>query len=634
MEYGYNGYGGGYDGYDAGGGGGGGGGRREQRYGDASERGYYAPGQARRGVGAGAGAGVGAGGGYGSREGHGQQQQQQQYYQYDDGQYYGQQQQYPGPLQQRQYEYPVPPAHGSHTHAPSPRSGVPLTAGAAVGVGVGAAAASSSTTSIPHPLGIPSPYSDDPYKRSSTTWDPVLIKAGFSGPDDLVSPDDDDTFETQRRRAGLTPGSSASIGASAGITAAAGVAAGAASPGGAEQNNLLASTVQAEKSQFLLDEQRRKKKVKWIIAILGLLVIAGIVAGTAAGVLLSKNNSEKASSGSSSGGKGGANGGGGIELSAKEDTKVNGDLNRNSPEIKALMGNKELKKVFHGIDYTPMGTIYPECLDNPPSQNNVTRDLAIISQLTSRIRLYGNDCNQTSLIFHAIDALSIDLTVWIGVWLDSNVTTNTRQLSQLYTTLSDTTHHSKIEGIAVGNEVLFAEYMTQSELLSFISGVKSNLTTLGLDFPVGTSDLGSNWDATMAAGVDVLMANVHPFFAGVEVEKAAEWTWDFFVENDVAYTKGLKNKPRVMISEVGWPSGGGKTGGSVAGVEELNRFMEDFVCKENKRGTEYFWFSAFDEPWKVRYNEPELGKEWEDKWGLMDVNRNLKKGLVIPDCFP
>jgi hypothetical protein len=30
------------------------------------------------------------------------------------------------------------------------------------------------------------------------------------------------------------------------------------------------------------------------------------------------------------------------------------------------------------------------------------------------------------------------------------------------------------------------------------------------------------------------------------------------------------------------------------------------------------------------YNEK--GKEWEDKWGLMDVDRNLKPGLKIPDC--
>lgn len=41
-------------------------------------------------------------------------------------------------------------------------------------------------------------------------------------------------------------------------------------------------------------------------------------------------------------------------------------------------------------------------------------------------------------------------------------------------------------------------------------------------------------------------------------------------------------------------------------------------------------FSAFDEPWKVSFNEP--GKEWEDKWGLMDPARNLKKGLTIPTC--
>lgn len=41
-------------------------------------------------------------------------------------------------------------------------------------------------------------------------------------------------------------------------------------------------------------------------------------------------------------------------------------------------------------------------------------------------------------------------------------------------------------------------------------------------------------------------------------------------------------------------------------------------------------FEAFDEPWKQSLNE--AGKEWEDKWGLMDIDRNLKAGLTIPDC--
>lgn len=41
-------------------------------------------------------------------------------------------------------------------------------------------------------------------------------------------------------------------------------------------------------------------------------------------------------------------------------------------------------------------------------------------------------------------------------------------------------------------------------------------------------------------------------------------------------------------------------------------------------------FELVDEPWKIEYNTP--GKEWEDHWGLFDVNRNLKSGLTIPSC--
>lgn len=41
-------------------------------------------------------------------------------------------------------------------------------------------------------------------------------------------------------------------------------------------------------------------------------------------------------------------------------------------------------------------------------------------------------------------------------------------------------------------------------------------------------------------------------------------------------------------------------------------------------------FEMFDEPWKEQLNRP--GREWEDKWGLMDIGRNLKPGVKIPDC--
>jgi exo-beta-1,3-glucanase (GH17 family) len=405
-------------------------------------------------------------------------------------------------------------------------------------------------------------YTDNPYKRMSTTFDPALRQTGFDGAHDILS-DDEEDFSRGGRTRGIPVVGALRGGAGGGESS--GLMSGAAAGAGAG----------AEKSVWLRDSEASKRRSRWIIGLVALLVLLGIAGGVAAGVIVSN----KKHSGSSSSG-----------LTASDDVAKNGDLNKDSAEIKALMDNPDLHKVFHGMDYTPLNAVYPECLTVPPTQNNITRDLAVLSLLTDKIRLYGMDCNQTEMVLHAIDALAINMTVWIGVWLDNNSTTNTRQLNDLYSLLSEDTHHDNIAGVAVGNEVLYAESLTEAELFDIIDGVRTNLTNLGYDIPVGTSDLGSNWNAAMAAKVDVLMANVHPFFAGVEVAQAANWTYTFFQENDVSLTANLTTKPRVMISEVGWPSGGGSDEGSVAGIDEMNTFMSDFVCSQNSLGTEYFWY--------------------------------------------
>ncbi|KAF2453995.1 glycoside hydrolase family 17 protein [Lineolata rhizophorae] len=300
------------------------------------------------------------------------------------------------------------------------------------------------------------------------------------------------------------------------------------------------------------------------------------------------------------------------------------------------MNNDDLHRVFPGIDYTPLNAQYPDCINTKPSQNNVTRDVAVLSQLTKEIRLYGTDCNQTEMVLHAIDRLELtDVKVWLGVWLGPNDTTNDRQLHQMYSLLDD--HGADpFAGVIIGNEVLFREDLTSTELAEVLADVKSNLTERDLDLPLATSDLGDNWTQQLASEVDIVMANIHPFFAGVTADEAAAWTWNFWTTKDVVLTEGTNKKN--YISEVGWPSAGGKscgsasscTEGSVAGIDEMNTFMEHWVCQSLTNGTAYFWFEAFDEPWKIQFNED--GKEWEDKWGLMDVNRNLKDGVKIPDC--
>ncbi|KAL2062504.1 hypothetical protein VTL71DRAFT_6770 [Oculimacula yallundae] len=377
-----------------------------------------------------------------------------------------------------------------------------------------------------------------------------------------------------------------------------------------------------EKAEWAKKSAASRKKRKWMILAGVVILILAIAGGVAGGVLGSQNGSSDSSTRQGT--------------SASSDSQTNGDLNKDSAEIKKLLGNSKLHKVFPGMDYTPMYTQYPDCLSYPASQNNVTRDMAILSQLTNVVRLYGTDCNQTEMVIHSIEQLGLKdkVKLWMGVWQDKNATTNKRQLEQMYS-IFDKYGADPFVGVIVGNEVLFRKDMTATELKTVLTGVKTNLTAAGINLPLASSDLGDDWTAELANEVDYVMANIHPFFAGVDAGSAADWTWRFWQDHDVILKADVSKH---IISETGWPSTGGTgcggpatcTGGSVAGIQQMNSFMADWVCQALTNGTNYFWFEAFDEPWKIKFNE--AGKEWEDKWGLLDVNRNLKPGVTIPDC--
>ena len=381
------------------------------------------------------------------------------------------------------------------------------------------------------------------------------------------------------------------------------------------------SNLGVEKSGWQSGVNSGKKSRKWRLIVILVVCFGGLIAivlGIVFGVVLKNNNNKSGNS-------------------VAEDNK--NDLSISSSEIQALMNNDELHKIFPGVDYTPLNSQYPECLHFPPSQNNVTRDVAVLSQLTNTLRLYGTDCNQTQMVIHAIQQLKLEdsMKLWLGVWQDANKTTNARQLAQMYDILEEF-GAKPFKGVVVANEILFREQMTVATLGSLLAEVRTNLTAKGWILPVATSDLGDKWTSALAAQSDYIMANIHPFFAGVNAKQAASWTWSFWNNQNSGFFKSDPKKN--IISETGWPSKGGthcgsatiKTcpDGSVAGISEMNRFMEDWVCQALNNGTQYFWFEAFDEPWKVLFNT--AGMEWEDQWGLMDVNRKLKPGVKIPDC--
>jgi exo-beta-1,3-glucanase (GH17 family) len=458
----------------------------------------------------------------------------------------------------------------------------------------------------PPPQGVP--YSDSPYNRYSSTNLNLANNMGHINPNDVA--DDDDwgmgpNSPQNKRRSFLpigasrdgsrngSPGSSINGGvAGVGAAAAAGSAFAATRDGNGKYNavpmvagsNGSNPELIQEKAAWKKADLRKRKKRMWIAIAIISIILLGAILGGVLGALLNK----------SGGGKDG-NSAAQSASDVKADNK--NDLGKNSDEIKKLMNNANLHKVFPGMDYTPLNSQYPDCLHVGPSQNNITRDMAVMSQLTNAVRLYGTDCNQTQMLIHAIDRLEIKDTmkIWLGVWLDSNDTTTQRQIDQTWTILDDY-GCDYFKGIIIGNEVLYRKDLTVTELLGHISDFRKNITAHHCQLPVAMADLGDNWDADMASKVDIVMSNVHPFFAGVDVKEAASWTWSFWQREDVALTAGNTNIKQI-IAEVGWPSAGGKScgsatscsGGSVAGIDEMNQFMEDWICPSMKNKTEYFW---------------------------------------------
>ena len=442
-----------------------------------------------------------------------------------------------------------------------------------------------------------SAYIDNPYQGYSSAWDPRVDQGEFD-PDEIDDDGDDGMPEPRKRRSVMGLGRSSDqnipMGAVAGGAAAGGIlgglgtigrkAVGSRSDPSGQYGPVAAPGVDSMRQEKLDYAQRqisRRKRLRWAFGILGALVIVGIVVGAVAGVLTNqKKNSIKASGGSTS--------------PVDDGT----DLDKNSPEILKLLGNSNLHKVFPGMDYTPFNAQYPDCLTNPPSQNNVTRDMAVLSQLTNAVRLYGTDCNQTEMVLHAIDKLTLtDMKVWLGVWLGNNATTNDRQLKAMYSLL-DKKGATPFAGVIVGNEVLFRKDLTESALTDVLKEVKSNLTAKNINLQVATSDLGTDWTQSLADSVDIVMSNIHPFFGGVAVSDSASWTWNFWQTHDLTLTQADPKKPNI-IAETGWPSAGGNdcgesdctspTQGSVAGITEMNQFMDDFVCQSLANGTQYFW---------------------------------------------
>ncbi|CAD6569935.1 MAG: hypothetical protein CYPHOPRED_003661 [Cyphobasidiales sp. Tagirdzhanova-0007] len=312
-----------------------------------------------------------------------------------------------------------------------------------------------------------------------------------------------------------------------------------------------------------------------------------------------------------------------------ESSQAGGTLSSASKDPSSFTKDDRLHPSFYGVAYTPRNVQMPTC---GAIQDNVTAEIQIISQLTTRIRTYGSDCNQTSMILQGIQDAQVNITSWLGVYVDGNDTTWERQMGDTLSAIK-TYGTDHISGIIVGNEYILdqsASAASYSLIEEKVATFRTALDALDLSktLSVGTADAGSVMSKALDSHLDFSMANVHPWFGGVPINQAAGWTWEYFEQNDVS----VAGNAIPYIAETGWPTESmtkenATLGAAVAGVSELQTFLDTFVCQANVNQTRYFYFEVFDEPWKEMYGGV------EPYWGLFTADRALKD-ITIPDCLP
>jgi len=271
-----------------------------------------------------------------------------------------------------------------------------------------------------------------------------------------------------------------------------------------------------------------------------------------------------------------------------------------------------------------------------------------MSQLTTRLRLYGSDCNQSALVLEAIKQTKANMTVFLGNYNlpnDGGVEYSNQKQNIVAAINTYVTDH--ISGITVGNEFML-DYLTAAGasdpngavgaqgaalLIPNITDMQSTIKSLNLQkhLPVGTSDAGAYFNTQVMGAIEFGMANDHPWFGNVSIDQAAVWTYEFFQQNNVAAAANVSNHPTMYIAETGWPSnssdaGNESNGASTASIANLQTFLNTYVCQANQNGTGYFYFEAFDEEWK----DIDFGGV-EGHWGLFTVNKTLK-AITIPSC--
>lgn len=262
-----------------------------------------------------------------------------------------------------------------------------------------------------------------------------------------------------------------------------------------------------------------------------------------------------------------------------------------------------LNEGMYGVCFSP----YTEGqnIGDQLSKEQIDRRMGIVAPHTKWIRTFScTDGNE----YIPVSARAHGLKTMVGAWIDSDKATNKKEIDALI----QLAKAGYVDVAVVGNEVLLRGDLTESDMVNYIQEVKAALPHI----PVGYVDAYYQFKEypSLVEACDVVLVNCYPFWEGTEILQATGHLHEMY-----AFTKNIAKGKKVIIAETGWPDNGTNNHAAVPTEENAMGYFINTQRWAEKENVDIFYFSSFDESWKVRH-EGDVGQSW----GIWDKNEKLK----------
>ncbi len=281
------------------------------------------------------------------------------------------------------------------------------------------------------------------------------------------------------------------------------------------------------------------------------------------------------------------------------------DLNSFSTDDLRRLVRELLERGLHGISFSPYVAGQDPKVDKV-TEGQIRERLAIIQPYTRWIRTFSvSDGNEQ---IPAI-AKGEGLNTMVGIWIGDDKEKNEQEMAAGI----ELAKAGAVDVLGVGNEVLLRGDCSEDELLDYLRRAREAVPA---NVPVGYVDAYFEFEVhpRITEACDVILANCYPFWESCPAEYACLYMKEM-------YRRAQRAAPgkRVIVSETGWPNIGTPVGAAVPSFEHAIKYFLDTYRWAEEDGVEVFWFSSFDETWKVDA-EGDVGAYW----GLWDEDGNPK----------